>query len=286
MKFKSKAQAQAYEQALQRDYQAAAFDVDGTLTEMAKLNIPAFLLSTLEKIPLDIPLALCTGRPIDFLHHKMEVICRVGDNPSAQRRRWWILAENGGAGYYYDAQAEGYVPFFEVPWPDEVEKEVLEAHLKDRLGWHIDVLVRKHSVVAVYPRWMYLFPRIVQAESRRNSRKIIHLLKERGWDTVLMAQNSGLGTLIIPKTSGKGNAIRRMARRLGIPMKSILSVGDSPQEGGNDEDFLSGDFGTPFSVGPVPHDIYPLPVLDERGVHVRGPKGTDLLLKRLFGSTK
>lgn len=282
MKFNSKDQERFYESAMKRDYKAAAFDVDGTLTEFAKFTIPDYLLATLEKIPLDVPLVLCTGRPLDFIKAKMDSICNATRNPEEQRRRWWIIAENGGAGYYYDPQSEGYVQFFSVDWPEEVDMDTMSAHMKDKLGWHIKTLERDQSLVVIYQKWMYLFPRFVRIESRRIWGRIRTLLKRRGWDTLLSAQNSGLGTLIIPKTSGKGRAIQRLARKLNVPMKQILCVGDNPQPGGNDEDFLSGQFGTPFTVGKVIKKNFPLPVLDERHVHLTGPQGTNELLKQVF----
>jgi HAD superfamily hydrolase (TIGR01484 family) len=283
MKFRSKDQERAYKKAMARTYKAAAFDVDGTLTEFAKFTIPDDLLATMEKIPLDIPLVLCTGRPIDFLSGKMEMICNSTRNPEEQRRRWWIIAENGGAGYTYNAKIEEYEMFFEVKWPSEViEMEVLAAHLKDKLGWNIKILQRAYTLVVIYPKWMYLFPRFVKARSLMVSKKITTLLKKRGLGKAFTAQNSGLGTLIVPKASGKGNAIKRFAKELGIPMKQVLCVGDSPQAGGNDEDFLAGHFGTPFTVGPVLKKTYPLPVLNDQHIHLSGPKGTKYLLDQIF----
>lgn len=283
MKFKSKDQVRAYKKAMARDYKALAFDVDGTLTTFAKFTIPDTLLSTLEQIPLEIPLVLCTGRPIDFIHNKMDSICNSTRNPEEQRRRWWIIAENGGAGYFYNGKKEEYEQFFEVKWPNEqIEMEVLAAHLKDKLGWHIQILKREYTLVVIYQKWMYLFPSLVKTASFRNSRKIRKILKKMGLDAQFTAQNSGLGTLILPKESGKGKAIQRLARYLKIPMKQILCVGDNPQAGGNDEDFLSGDFGTPFTVGPILKKTYPLPVLNEKQVHLSGPKGTEHLLRKLF----
>ncbi|MFT7183951.1 MAG: HAD superfamily hydrolase (TIGR01484 family) [Oceanicoccus sp.] len=283
MKFKTLEQKRAYEKAMNRSYKAAAFDVDGTITEFAKLTIPDSLLATFEQIPLDVPLAICTGRPIEFIHRKMDAICNATRNPAEQRRRWWIIAENGGAGYYFDEKTEEYVQFFDIKWPVErIEMEVLVAYLKDKLGGHVNILKRKHTVVVIYPKWMYLFPHIVKRESRRNSNKIRKVLKDMGLSNLLSSQDSGLGTLIVPKESGKGNAIRHFAKKLGIPMKQILCVGDSPQSGGNDEDFMSGHFGTPFNVGPLTKKNYPLPVLDARGVRLTGPQGTEALLKQVF----
>lgn len=283
MKFKSDEQARAYKKAMSRNYKAAAFDVDGTLTEFAKFTIPDSLLSTLEQIPLEIPLVLCTGRPIDFIHWTMDSICNSTRNPEEQKRRWWIIAENGGAGYFYDEKKEEYIKFFDVKWPSEkIQMEVLAKKLKKQLSWHITILQRDHSIVAIYPKWMYLFPRFLREESVRVSNKIVTILKTIGLNKTLTAQNSGLGTLIIPVGSGKGNSIKRFAEKLGIPVKQVLCVGDSPQSGGNDEDFLSGDFGTPFNVGPILHTTYPLPVLNKKNVHLTGPKGTEYLLKQIF----
>lgn len=282
MKFNSKDQARAHEKAMKRDYKAVAFDVDGTITEFAKFSIPDYLLETMEKIPLDIQLVICTGRPLDFIKNKMDKICNFTQNPEEQRRRWWIVSENGGAGYYYDAQSEGYVQFYNIDWPEEVDVPTLVAHLKDKLGRRIQIFERNKTLIVIYRKWMYLFPRLVKLESARVTKIITTILKRRNWDGFLLAQNTGLGTVVLSKKSGKGQAIKRLARKLNVPMKQILCIGDNPQPGGNDEDFLSGQFGTPFSVGKIIKKTYPLPVLDERHVHLSGPKGTNELLEQVF----
>jgi len=283
MKFNSKDQERSHEKAMKRNYKAVAFDVDGTITEFAKFTVPDYLLETMEKIPLDIPLVLCTGRPLDFIKNKMDKICNATQNPEEQRRRWWIISENGGAGYYYEPQTEGYVQFFNVDWPEEVDIPTLSAHLKDKLGRRVQIFERNKTLIVIYRKWMYLFPRLVKLESARVTKMISTIIKRRNWDEYLSAQNTGLGTVILSKKSGKGKAIKKLARKLNIPMKQILCVGDNPQPGGNDEDFLSGQYGTPFSVGKIIKKNFPLPVLDDDSIHLSGPRGTERLLKDVFG---
>ena len=109
-----------------------------------------------------------------------------------------------------------------------------------------------------------------------------NLFKKMDLDEHFLIQDSGIGCLIIPAESGKGKAVKRWAKHLKIPLKDILVIGDQPLKGENDEEFLNGHFGTSFTVGHQSHNTYPLPVLDERGRKLRGPEGTEYLLKALF----
>ena len=283
MNFNSAAQEKAYELAIKRKYKAIAFDIDGTLTELSRFTIPASLCGVLNALDKNIPLAFCTGRPLSYIQSKLKHVCDDAPYPDAERKRWYILAENGGAGYAYKAAKRVYQSFFEVPWPDKViTKDALEAFIKDKLGWHVKILIRDHSLVVRFNDWLYFFPKLVRIASRRTAKTLKHLLEEMSIAKDFHIQDSGIGHLIIPQNSGKGKAIVHWAKHLKIPVSDILVIGDQPLPGENDEELLNGNYGTAFTVGSVTHKKYPLPVLDERRKRVKGPKGTETLLKQLF----
>lgn len=286
MNFLSAAQEQAYHSALKRKYKAVALDVDGTLTPLARWIIPHSLRETLLDLPLKLPLALATGRPFDYIKPKLAHLCESAKDPESEYKRWTILTENGGAGYTYHPHKKDFEAFFEVPWPDSlITKDALEAFIKDKFGWHVQVLIRTYSLVVRYPNWFYLFPRITRLLSRRTAASLRHLFQKMQLDGSFVAQDSGIGNLIIPKESGKGKAVGRWAERLGISLKDVLVIGDQAQAGENDEEFLSGHFGAAFTVGHQTPHTYPLPVLDEKGRKLWGPEGTEALLKKLFHLT-
>ena len=118
MKFLSAAQEKAYHSALKRRYKAVAFDIDGTLTELSRWTIPETLCTMLNALPPDVPLAFCTGRPMDYIRTKLTHICASAADPEAARKRWYVLAENGGVGYAYKPRKKNYDRFLEILWPN------------------------------------------------------------------------------------------------------------------------------------------------------------------------
>lgn len=283
MKFLSAAQEAAYKKALQHSYKAIAFDIDGTLTEFARFTIPDSMMMALNALPPQLPLLLCTGRPFEFIKGKINNIIRHAQDPEAARKQWTIIADNGGSAYTYNEKKDDYEALFHVPWPEErIAQETLRAFIKDRFGWHVVTDTREHTMVVIYHKHLYLFPRLVRQLSGHTAKQLNALFTEMDLHQVLKVQNSGLGSLIIPIESGKGHAIERWAKHAKIDLKDVLCIGDSPQVGGNDEDFLSGNYGVPFSVGKQTPKLYPLPVLDEKGKKLWGPKGTEYLVRHLF----
>lgn len=283
MQFHNVAQEKAYQHAMKRQYKAIAFDIDGTLTPFGRWIIPESLRDTLLSIPQNIPLALCTGRPLDYIKRQLKHICESGANPEREMQRWFVLSENGGAGFHFNLKKKDFDSFFKLEWPSaQLTKETLEAFIKDKFGWHVVFIVREHSVVIRFHTWIYLFPRITRFLSRRVAGELRTLLKSMGQDKNFSVEDSGIGNLIIPAKSGKGKAVKLWAKHLGISTKDILVIGDQPNIGQNDEEFLSGLFGTSFTVGALSKNTFPLPVLDHRGRHLKGPEGTERLLKRLF----
>lgn len=281
MTFHSHAQEEACKKALRHPFQAVAFDVDGTLTHFSRFVIPKALAETLVLIPAHIPRAICTGRDIDFIHTQLEHICSHAKNPLAERTRWTLFVENGAKAYHWNKQKKDYEALFEVPWPKAYDKEEMEKIIRKHLGRRVVASVRAHTLVMRNPSWTYLFPRLTRLLSRQNHGRLDTVLKREGWDKDFIIQDSGIGNVLLSKKSGKGNAMRKWAKHLDIPLEDILVVGDQPKDGGNDADFLSGKNGTPFTVGELTHETLPFPVHDKTGHRMKGPEGTKNLLERV-----
>lgn len=283
MKFLSAAQEKAYKAALKHRYKAVAFDIDGTLTEISRWRIPETLCAVLNNLPADIPLAFCTGRSMEHIQKKLTHIFKDAPDPDIQRKRWHILSENGGAAYTWNPRKKDYDKFLDVVWPDSViTQEALAAFITNKLGWHVLIVHREHSMVVRFHDWVYVFPRIARILSRRTAAKLNHLFEKMGIQKDLIVQDSGIGNLIIPITSGKGKAVAHWAKHMKLKLSDILVIGDQAHPGENDEEFLCGRYGTAFTVGRQTNNLYPLPVLDDKGKKLWGPRGTEFLLRKLF----
>ena len=278
MIFHSAAQKEAHEKALKHPFKAVAFDVDGTLTHFARFTIPSFMAEALVKIPPHIPRAICTGRDLRFIHTQLEHISAHSLNPAEELERWFVFAENGAVGYRWNPRKKDYEAWYDLPWPKEPTMDTVEAFGKDKLGSQGIFILREHTVVIRHPNWVYLFGPLTRVLSKRGHHKMELLFKKYGWDKDLMIQDSGIGNVILPRSCGKGNAMQKWAKVLKVPVKDILVIGDQPEKGGNDEDFLNGNNGTSFTVGERTHMTFPLPVLDEKHRKLKGPEGTAKLL--------
>ncbi len=282
MNFISTQQEKAFHSAMKKKFKAAAFDVDGTLTHLGKPNIKKGLVNTLAHLPSHVPLAICTGREVHHLQSRLAHICETNVDGHNHRMRWTIFCENGSAGYTFDCKTQEYKKWFEIPWPEkEIKKTVLAAFITERLGWPARVVEREYSLVIRFPRFFYVFSRLVKRLSRKTNKRLNAILKELQLDHAFSAQDSGIGNIIIPHTSGKGKAIKLWAKRLKIPLQDILVVGDKAHAGGNDEEMLSGKFGTPFTVGSSTKNLHPFSVFDKRGRKLIGPDGTIELLSQV-----
>ena len=265
-----------------KPYSALAFDVDGTLTPFGRFTLAKEMKQSLQNIPLQVPLALCTGRPLDYAIHKIEELLEGSADFAAQKARWTLLCDNGASGYIWDSSTQKYESFFSEPWPEEIiEQDLLLTMLQEELGFWARIMVREFTMVVLCPKWMYRFPPLVHWYAGRLHQKLEVYFESWGLKDQLCSQNSGLGNLIFSGKAGKGKAIEKWAKRLGVPTASIACVGDRPEPGGNDEEFLSGNYGTAFTVGDTTQNPQPAPVLDAQGKPVRGPKGTQLLISQL-----
>ncbi len=281
MTFHSTAQKEAYEKAMKHPFKAVAFDVDGTLTTFARFAIPSFMAEVLVAIPENIPRAVCTGRDLKFIHEQIKHICGHSEDPEAEQKRWTVFSENGSVGYRWNPRKKDYDAWFEVAWPKEPTMDIVEAYGKDKLGSQGVFLIREHTMVVRHPDWVYLSPKVTRYMSKRSHGKLHTLFTHNGWLDEFLIQDSGIGNVILPKKSGKGNAMQRWSKALDLSVKDILVIGDQPEEGGNDEDFISGRNGTGFTVGKTTPYVYPLPVLSEAGTRLIGPEGTASLIKQV-----
>lgn len=274
MKFISKKQERAHKKAMKTDFKAAAFDIDGTLTHFGRFMVPGSLLHKLDETGKKIPVAVCTGRPIKY------VAGHLGH--MAKKENWFVFCENGGAGYKYNHEKEEFDQIYEISWPTNIiTKDAMEAFIKDRLGWRVTVRMHEHTLVLVYHEWIYIFPQIARVVSAQTAKEVRKLMVDMKMDKYFSVQDSGIGLIILPKKSGKGNAMKAWAKHLRIPVGKILVVGDQAGSGQNDEDFLSGENGTSFTVGKQTKNTFPLPVLDQKKRKLWGPEGTEALLNQL-----
>lgn len=278
-----KAAAAVFKRAGKRSFKGIVFDIDGTLTPLSRWVIPSSLCKMLTGLPSSVHLALCTGRAFDDIQLRLAHICQSAFDSHREQKRWALLAENGGVGYIQDPYHSKYTTFFEVAWPKHlITKDAMQAFIKDKFGWHVQVVIRPHSLVVRFHNWVYFFPKMTRLLSHRMAKKIRHLFSTMGLGKDFLVQDSGIGNLIIPEASGKGKAVKRWAQHIGISLEDVLVIGDQPAPGENDEEFLSGHYGTAFSVGGLTHHTYPLPVLDEQRKKLWGPEGTEYLLKKIF----
>lgn len=278
----SSAQTKAIKAAMKKKYRVAAFDIDGTLTHLAKFSIPGSLVHALANLPGHIPLVICTGRDVEHVQGKLAHICDADPENHDHRSRWYIICENGGATYSFNCKDGEVKKIFEIKWPSKkITKDALEAFIKDKLGWHAHIVIREYSLVVRFPNLAYLFPKMVRKMSKRTAKELNKILTELKLDKDFSVQDSGIGNVIIPSESGKGKAVGRLAKKLKIPLKDVFVVGDQAGKGENDEEFLSGKFGTAFTVGKLTKKTFPLPVLDQWGKKLNGPEGTEFLLREI-----
>lgn len=294
MKFNSKGQENAYHKAIKRSFKAAAFDIDGTLTKLAKLHIPHKLLLKLGELAAKVPFIICSGRDIEHIKGKVKSICGAIESDSQildgaanlkrkkSLRKIYVVCENGGSAFRYDCKTNSYSPLFEIPWPDKIiTVDELARLLDKKLPWKIQVKARKQSIVLYYPPFFYIFPLLIRHLSALLANSTRRILKKEGLADFFHIEDSGIGTVVIPKDSGKGKSIARISKLLKISLQDFLVVGDMPEEGKNDCEFLCGQYGTAFSVGKQTVNIFPLPVYGANGKKLVGPEGTYYLLNQL-----
>ncbi len=264
------------------------FDIDGTITEIGQQEIPDALAQKMADLSLQMPLAFGTGRILDHLQGKLDQVLAKSKDPEKTRKNWYIIAENGGVGYYWDLQASSYKEFYRIAWDDNlINREELKAKIEEAGKGLV------HSI-SLNPTQFLIRPfreGIPIEEVPKNTAKITKIAKKiiESYPEACKFEvlDSSIAVHISPKNANKDEGIRRYAQllkdKLGLDpgelARNILVIGDQAAPGRNDYAFLKGDVGTPFTVEDTNPDAeWPLPVFDGEKT-LKGPSATLQLLR-------
>lgn len=286
--------AQNFQKATRAVYAAAMFDVDGTLTEMGRQEIPQPLKRALAQASAKVPMAICSGRKFDGILSRLEEILQQGEDPKALRAQWTLFVENGAIGVKYNPASEEYERFYEYLWPEkELSQEKVYRLLEKVTPAVKPSEIRKNECnVGVYPihRAHYTPEKLAQITARLAAAVKEALSPQKGSDYFHVI-DSGVAVHVMAKFPDKDFAIQQYAQFLreekklpiGPEAREILVVGDQPGPGFNDEKFLAGEWGTPFTAGF--HSVngpWPIPIVDEKGGRLNGPSATLHLIHQIF----
>ncbi|MEK7672408.1 MAG: hypothetical protein AAB373_00845 [Patescibacteria group bacterium] len=286
-----------------KNFKAAIFDFDGTLTEKGHYEPPHELSRELVRLSQTTPIGFCTGREVKSfeLHGLSQLLLDITPSDREQLlKNLFLFAENGAIGYKFDLEKEQFEEFYRVPWPDEfMPKEELKHHLNEAIKDFGKLYDNKHQVIMVMRTNLdHDFHKGTIEEIYGLAASIyditIKLLKRIApdYEKYVHVGNSGIGVVIGPANGDKDGAIVRFGEYLkqdrgikfGENFSEILCVGDSPQPGGNDFHFLNGKSGTVYNVGEYVGDVDILnPVLTDDGQKILHAAGTLALLKKLLG---
>jgi hypothetical protein len=217
---------------------------------------------------------------------------RAGD-PATCQQNFIFICENGCIGYFYDKEAREYKEFYRIPYPyAEAHRDNLFSRINSALGNKIGLSFKKEVGMVFRPVNLDDTDREALAARSREVAKIIEgVLAVADPKGALKIGDSGIGVNVFPYTGNKEQGTLMFAKfireKLGMNVdenaKELVTVGDQPGPYGNDETFLNGKYGTPFTVGEThPENLLPLPVYDlSTNTVLKGPEGTIYLLKNL-----
>jgi len=278
---------------MERTYAGCLFDIDGTLTVRGDEFIPVYMHEILANMCLSVPMAVCSARRLSHAYEKMAVIFTKSDSPQVCQENWVLICENGSIGYIYNTPKGKYEEFYRVPYPYD------DAHRKNLFNSLNNVLEGKLSSSFLNEVGMVFRPanlddpdrEALAARSHELAAIATGQLSKSDPKGCLKIGDSAIGINIFPYQGNKEYGTLQFAKYLrdtkGINVeadaKELVVVGDQPQPLGNDETFLNGKYGTPFTVGMThPDNIEPLPVYDlVNGRVLTGPEGTKYLLNNL-----
>jgi hydroxymethylpyrimidine pyrophosphatase-like HAD family hydrolase len=271
---------------------AAVFDVDGTIADRETEVIPDYLGEYLAEFSKEVPVAICTGRRLELLLDKMGPILKFCGNEDEGRGRWLMLCENGAIGYFFDVENKEYKEFYRVPYPyNEAHRNELFERIK-KATEHICGHAYMNRVTMVFsPKSRGNSENhIVTKHSSELAAIALPIIKEMDPKGEIAIGDSGIAINIIPREGDKdkgvfafGEYLKKKGLNLSPAFNEIVCIGDQPEPGCNDEKFLNGKFGTPFTVGEThPFNELPIAVTDENGNKIFGPRGTLYLLKHLL----
>ena len=276
---------------MRQQYTACIFDIDGTLTVRGDEFIPAFLQPKLAELSMSVPMAVCTARRLQHAHDKLAPLFVHAVDPLVCQSNWMLICENGAIGYVFDPQKKQYVESYReaYPYPEQL-REALFNHINKQLHDKIGVSFMNVISMVFRPPWEGLTREEVSRRSREIALAVQREIAPFDPKGLLMVGDAGIGVNIFPRYSNKERGIDEFAKsiatrhgfKISREAREIVAVGDQPEPLGNDELFLSGIYGTPFTVGNThPENILPLPVFDGNGNVLTGPEATLFLLQNL-----
>ncbi len=284
---------QKFQEALKQTYAGCIFDIDGTLTVRGDEFIPAFMHDTLAGLCLRVPMAVCSARNFNHAYEKMAPVFTKSSSPAMCQSNWVLVCENGSVGYYFDQDKKRYVEFYRVPYPyAEAHRGALFSRINAAVAGKISISFENEVSMIFRPLNVDDPDRDALAKRSHELAKIIsEQLEKVDPKKGLKIGDSGIGVSVFPFHGNKEQGTLQFAKfvreKKGINVsadaKELAVIGDQPQPDGNDETFLNGKYGTPFTVGEThPENLYPLPVLDpQSGNILKGPEGTIYLLNNL-----
>lgn len=284
-------QKDAFQKALQKKYTACIFDIDGTLTVRGDEFIPAFLQPKLADLSMTVPMAVCTARRLQHAHDKLAPLFIHAVDPVRCQANWMLVCENGAVGYVFDVQRKKYRECYRefYPYPEEV-RSALFNHMNKRLEGKLSASFMNVVSMVFRPPLEGLSSEEVLQRSHEIALVIQRELPQFDPKGLLSVGDSGIGANVFLKNSNKERGILEFARsiaashgfRISPEAREIVAIGDQPEPLGNDETFLDGHYGTPFTVGNThPQNLLPLPVFDLGGKILNGPEATLFLLEQL-----
>lgn len=271
---------------------AAIFDYDGTLTQERGIKtIDPKLKQLLAELSLEHKFAICSGRPIEFVIPKITDICQQSANPKLAQANWYLVCDNGASGYYFDSKTNQYQVDYQIPWPYPQE------HLQQLYQELIDLIGNQAVSYDLNPQ-LLIFRSIPSEDLPEWDQRTIDLIaqatpviKRHDPDNCLRIVNSGIAMLIINKAADKDLGLQKFGRFLqnqhpeisfSSNFSEIYAIGDRPQPGGNDHHFLSGKWGTPYSVGELDPQNSHLKTIHQNQQLLTGSNGTIAILKKHF----
>lgn len=281
------------------NFKAAVFDFDGTITEKGVYSPSPEMISALVALAKKMPIAFCTGRQFESFEKRcielvLEQIPR-GEH-AGFLKNLYLMAENGAIGYFYNGKE--FEEFYRVDWPSKfMEREEMKRKLNEVIGENGSVYDDAHKVVLVMRTRLHDVDNRdineVYSLSGRIYRIVVEFLKDLDpdYENFLHVGDSGLGVIVGPANGDKDVAIKYLAdfleKKRGLQFsenaREILAVGDSPGPGGNDFYFLSGRYGTPYSVSDVIHEDRLLNfVFGSDKERLKHAEGTLLLVRTLI----
>ena len=210
------------------------FDVDGVITnpEQKKVTEPAILDEIAKRLKTQEPVALVTGRSIDFMRERVidPLIERVGDSSLLQN--FLAMGEKGGVWITYDQGGSPQEHVDEnISVPKTLQDEVRRL-IHDEFS---NLMFYDESKKTMISTEMHDGTNLedYHAQQKILNQKLEELVKEHGLEESLEVDPTTIATDIQNKHVGKDFAARRVLAWLkerGIKPAQFITMGDSKSD--------------------------------------------------------